>query len=634
MYSIFKDLEQIKINYDTTIQLQDGLPFSQKQTIRMIDFYSNSKYLNLQTDELGLDKPFYNIVNAMCDVENAAKDLDTKDISVTSDDPEHYTESFLMSKDIYEWMKEVNFAKTLNEMRDADTRYGSLLVKKVIYTDEDGQKQLKLEIPEWKNVITDQVDIENGAIVEVHWMTPTEMLKMDSWNKTNVKNAIRNVRKQNGNGKRIPVYEVRGEFPRSYIKELDGKKADPEDIDFSYQLYYIAGDYSEQFNQQNNASSTTFTTKLIPLYWEDDTERVYRYKARKKKAGRDFGVGVIEEGEQAQIETNDAVLNQKRAMRYTSKVIGQTASKKLKGRNMMTEVDDGSILEHEDGKPIVPLQLLPAGGLGQYESVIQQWFGQFERATSAYAMQRGEVTTKNFRLQSMALQQSGAVFNDLQEDLGIFITEIFMDWILPYLGKRINTTHILAHEFSMDELREIDKSFATDYANATALNLILSGQIVTSDDYAQFMQIGDDHIKKTKTSRFLQVPKDYYKKMKANITINVTGEQKNKSAVLESLNTLAVTYMNFAKSGISLADDPFLTQIFARLVELSGSGISPIAFMGAVQEQAKRAQEMKQQQGQVPGQPPQQGQQPQPPQPSNIPQPSPMSLQANPTGHA
>ncbi len=49
----------------------------------------------------------------MCDVENAAKDIDTKDISVTSDDGEHYTESFLMSKDIYEWMKEVNFAKTL-----------------------------------------------------------------------------------------------------------------------------------------------------------------------------------------------------------------------------------------------------------------------------------------------------------------------------------------------------------------------------------------------------------------------------------------------------------------------------------------------------------------------------------------
>ncbi len=113
MLTIQQELEHIKTNYDKTIDLVDGLPFSQKDKIRTIEFYSNSRYLNGQRDELNREKPFFNILNAICDVENSAKDIDTKDIQITSDDANHYLESWLLSKDIYVWMKEENFAKTL-----------------------------------------------------------------------------------------------------------------------------------------------------------------------------------------------------------------------------------------------------------------------------------------------------------------------------------------------------------------------------------------------------------------------------------------------------------------------------------------------------------------------------------------
>ena len=131
MQKIQNSLTNIKKNYDTRIQLLDGLYHRQKDLIRLVEFYGNSKYLEGQKDELGRIKSFYNILNGICDVENSAKDIDTKDISATSDDGEHYTQSFILSKDIYELMKEANFAKTLNDMTDTHTRYGSLLVKKV-----------------------------------------------------------------------------------------------------------------------------------------------------------------------------------------------------------------------------------------------------------------------------------------------------------------------------------------------------------------------------------------------------------------------------------------------------------------------------------------------------------------------
>jgi hypothetical protein len=605
LLSITQELELIKTNYDKTIDLVQGLPFSQKKQIKTIEFYSNSKYLNGQLDELGREKPFMQILNAICDVENTAKDLDTKDINVTSDDGNHYLESFMLSKDIQVWMKEADFAKTLNDMRDVHTRYGSLLVKKCMEKDEEtGEKILKLELPEWKNTLTDQVNIVQGAIVETHWMTAVELSKMTEWK--NISKVMEKL-KNSGSSKRIPIYEIRGEFSQATYKDCEGEKYTPEDEkSFSYQLYYVAGNPVESGKLDNLEA-------YIPLYWEDNTERVYKYLARKPRAGRAFGVGVFEEGEEAQVWTNDTVLKQYRAMEYTTKVIGQSASKKLKGRNLLTETDDGTILEHEDGKPITALNLLPSGGLNQYSNLIQQWYNQLEKTTSAYAAQRGDTPPSGtpFRLQATVLQQSSSVFKTLQQELGIFITEIFEDWVMPYLRTKLSREHILAYEFSPEELKEIDKNFATRNANDKAIEMILSGQLVTQEQFDAWLNGADEFIKQTKGTRFITIPKNYYKNLEAKVTINITGEQRNKAATLESLTNILLT----VAQNPAITQDPVLSQVLMKILELSGAGISPINITAAISEKNKMQEEMQAQQMMSQEQP----------------QPSPMTLQANPT---
>ena len=597
MSKISVALEDIKSNYNKTIDIVDGLPFSQSDTINTIEFYTNSKYLNGQKDELGRDKPFNNILNAICDVENTAKDVDTKDINITSDDSNHYLESWLLSKDIYVWMKEIDFAKILNDMRDMHTRYGSLLVKKVIKKDENGKKQLYIEMPEWKNTITDQISIIDGVIVETHWMTPVQISKMKEWDQEGISEILDKF-KDASISMRVPVYEIRGEFNKATFKDCDGKKyTDKDEKEFSYQLYYVAGLPSE-VNEE--------TDGFIPLYQEDDTDRVYKYLARKPKAGRGFGYGVIEEGEEAQVWTNDAVLKQHRAMEYTSKVIGQSASKKLKGRNLSMETDDGTILEHEDGKPITAINLLPSGGLSQYGNLINQWYNQLEKTTSAYAAQRGETPPSGtpFRLQATMLQQSASVFKTLQQEMGIFITEIIEDWVLPYLATRLSREHILAYEFSPEELKNIDNKFASKFANKKAVQAVLSDKILTQEDYDGWFEKADEFIKGTKGQRFIQIPDNYYKNLKAKVTVNITGEQRNKAATLESLNNILITYARNPE----LSKDPVASQLLARIIELSGAGISPINITAAMNEKNKKvaeqeAQAMEQQQQQAQQQP-------------------------------
>ena len=571
MLSIKQELEIIKTNYDKTIDLVDGLKFSQKQQIRTIEFYNNSKYLNGQKDELGREKPFMQILNAICDVENTAKDIDTKDIQITSDDANHYLESWLLSKDIYVWMKEADFAKTLNDMRDIHTRYGSLLVKKVM---KDGE--LTLELPEWKNLITDQVDIIQGAIIETHWMTANEISKMTEWK--NVDKVLEKL-KGKGSAKRIPIYEIRGEFSKSTYKDAENEKyTNKDEKEFSYQLYYVAGNPVESGAKENFDG-------FITLYCEDDTEKVYKYLARKPKAGRSFGVGVMEEGEEAQVWTNDAVLKQARAMEYTTKVIGQSASKKLKGRNLLTETDDGTILETEDNKPITALNLLPSGGLQQYNALILQWASQLEKTTSSYRDQRGDANPSiTFRGQATNLQQSSSVFKSLQQEMGIFITEIIEDWVLPYLTSKLTQEHILSYDFSPEELKTIDDKFNAKWANQRAIDNILSGKMVTQEEYDGWIENSDEFIKQTKSQRFIQIPKDFYKNLKAKVTVNITGEQRNKAATLESLNNILITYV----PNPNLSQDPVASLLLTKIIELSGAGISPVQITGAINEKAKK----------------------------------------------
>lgn len=613
MLTIKQELEIILNNYNKTIDRVEGLPFSQKKLIKTIEFYTDSKYLNGNKDELGREKPFYNILNGICDVENAAKDLDTKDINIISDDPNHYLEAWLLSKDIQVWMKKVNFGKTLNDIRDTDTRYGSVLAKKVIKRKDNSEKILEIELPEWKNIITDQIDIIKGVKIEIHYITAGELVEMTEWK--NIDKVLEKLNK-GGSSKRVPIYEITGKFPKCVYKQVYAeiygevyKQTKKDETTYSNQLYYIAG-------QPIESGKGEFVDGLVNLYCEDEVENVYKYKARKKRAGRAFGVGVMEEGEEAQVWTNDTVLKQYRAMEYTTKVIGQSASKKLKGRNLLTETDDGIILEHEDGKPITSLQLLPAGGLQQYNNLILQWNSQLEKTTSAYAAQRGENPPSGtpYRLQATIINQSNSVFVNLLEDLGIFVGELFNDWIMPFLASELNQEHILAYEFSAEELKEIDKNFAIKNANNKTIEMILQGKIVTQEDYDGFLQNADTFIKQTKGHRFIQIPKNFYKNLKAKVTVNITGEQKNKAAIMESLNSVLITYGNLLKMGIDLSKDPIMSLLLNEIIEQSGAGISPSQIISAIS--AKTSQPV---------------QQPMQSQSTLNPQSQPLSLTANPT---
>lgn len=589
-YKICSEVKQLESDYEQgSINILDGLTFSQWQTIRMCEFYANSKYTGDRgnKDELGRDAPFYNIVNFRVTIAKVATDLDIKDIDITSDDPKHYVKAMLLRKEAYEWMKENNFAQFLNRMGYTRAKYGGALVKKF----EDKGK-MELQLVQWKNAITDQVEIPNNPIIERQYMTYAELLK-----KKDVWDNVEEVLKLNSDTKaarkygvkevsnRICVYEIKGEFPREFL--LDAKDKDTTDDDkyeYSMQEYYIADVYGKNFI----------------LYAEELKESPYDYLAWEEMEGRALGRGVIEDSEEAQVWTNDSVKGRKSAMDLAGKVVAKTTSKKI-GNNIL-EVDNGKIFELEDGKEFDILNLTPTS-LPEYQNLMDMWKEQADGATSSYDANTGEQPPSGTPYSQTALlnQIASKPFDYRREEAGIFLTRIFTKWVIPYLIKKLKKKHILATDFDEDELAMIDKDFATHRANEKVKEALLQGKYTSPEEYQALIEME----KLIGTKRYLDMPDSYFDDIEAKITVNPTGELKNKAAILQSLSTImhdVISSFNPNTGTFGVFDDPRLAKIFFTILELSGAGISP-ASLGVMKSPAPMMQTGAMAQGTQPIQP-------------------------------
>ena len=106
MSSIYEFVKEARDNYRSeTIDITDGLEFSQYETLRIIELYHNSKFTTGSKDTLGREKPFYNICKFRVNVAVRATDLDTKDVTIQADSAGHYAQSFLLTLKNRNWMK-------------------------------------------------------------------------------------------------------------------------------------------------------------------------------------------------------------------------------------------------------------------------------------------------------------------------------------------------------------------------------------------------------------------------------------------------------------------------------------------------------------------------------------------------
>jgi hypothetical protein len=242
--------------------------------------------------------------------------------------------------------------------------------------------------------------------------------------------------------------------------------------------------------------------------------------------------------------------------------------------NAIVGVDNGHHFELKPNETMEAFQL-STNALPQFTNLITQFSNEYNRISSTFDANTGEQPPSGTPLgQTQILNQvANSPFQYQQEIWGIWLNEILNDWIYPEVMKRILKDHAIVSDFSDDELDIIDKDIAGDYANNQMIEKILSGEIVQEGEREVVeAQAKQGLMKKFGKKRELKIPAKYLD-VKGKLTANITGELKNKGAILQSFDSMLKTVVssfnpNTGKYGV--LEDPVLRKIFASAIEIAG----------------------------------------------------------------
>lgn len=496
---------------DITMNFAPSYATTQEEIIKLIDYYWVSRYRDGDKDSLGFLKPFYNIVINPTEVASKMIDVDTKNIKVIAEDGASYYPVWFFSKELREWMKEKNFGKLLNEIVYTLPKYGSVVLKK----SGDNINLVPLQNLR-NNPIVRKLD--DDLIIEIH-TEPKQAFMNHKWN--NIDEAI------DVEGNDITYYESYGKF---------------EDTDNNYFIYSEGGD-------------ELFSAKL------DDCP--YREVHWDKLEGRWLGRGQVEKLFEAQIHLNKIANYKAQSLHWTSKRIFQTRDDTVE-KNLMTDIQNGDIMRiNSEITPIANEER----NIHAYREEEESWGALIDKLGFSYDIIRGQRQPSGTTLGQTQIQTAMASgFFDLkQEDIGLFIRDLILDWLIPMFEKNKKSKHqVMISNFSEEELAHLREMIVEDKTNKAIMEYITkSGSIPTQGEVDAMKIVVTEKIKKEKA---IDVPEGFYTGLKYKIDVVITGEQIDLAAKMSG----AQVALQILGSNPTILQDPKTKKYFMQLLEAIG----------------------------------------------------------------
>jgi len=546
----------------TEIELYGTRPFNQHQLLNTIAAYTDSHYTSSEYDELGRRKPFFNIVNRILHKQRTAEDIDTKNVELSTKKPQHYAKSLLMSVANKKWMKVNRFAHTLNEMTETRGKNGGVLVKWV---------QDHVEVVDLLTTITDPTDIASGVKIQELRMNPAELMATKDKGWENQEDAItmdrENDTKEDGLNPitdYIKVYVIEGVLPKSMIDE------EAKEFDYSEQMHVIT------LFTETDADTDTERQSGITLYQTEKKDSPYKYLPYEVFSGRSLGRGMVEQSLQAQIAINETVINEKNTMDIAGKaLLAQPAGNGLDGNNFIKDYADGSIFEYN----VAPPQLINAtpSSLGYNRTIIDGWRTQVNDQTSVQDVNTGNMpASATFRGMALQNQEANSLFELRREEMGIFLQEIYQDWVIPHLKKWIKTQDFLELELSSEEMQRVISDYSYNKARRVVDKKYFAGEYNDVEPGTKFMQMAVDtemeaeRIKqelKTSKKNWLKSNDKYLDGIEYDLDILITDEQQIKQVYLSNQVDLLNTYLANKEA---FANDPNAMKQYNSIQETLG----------------------------------------------------------------
>ena len=530
-------MHELGIVRKTVIDINPSYAPTHTDLLELINLYLNSKYRDSDKDSEGFKKWFINISDFRCKVESKAIDLDTKDVRIVATEGQSNLPAWFFGKDIRMFMKEQMFGKFLNEVKNEAPRWGSVVAKKA---GED------ISVVNLKNLYPDPETkyLKWGRFInEEHEYTPDELEDVGS------KSGWENI------SKAIDLVKSKGEKETPLIK-----------------VFERYGQWEKQLAQSIVVFERIKNTwKEVVLSEEaiKPDEIPYKEFHTDKRIGRWLSKGIVEDLFENQIAENETVNFKRKNMHWGSKYLFESADDTI-ASSLLSDAVSGQIFKSEKGIKRIDTR---ESNLPAFRDEESRWDRNADRKTFSHDVMRGESLPSGTPLGSARLQtaQASSYFQGIREDFGIFLKEIFYDWVLPDFKKKNRKEHILNFVGSEPaELEKFDRLVVGYRTNEGLRNFVRKNGKLPMPHQLEMMKVVEKE--KIRDNRFMTIPEKHYDNLKYKMDMIITGESIDLSSKLYTLsNALATVATN-----PMILVNPMTRKMFFRQLDLAG--INPAEF--------------------------------------------------------
>lgn len=509
---------------NTNLQLVEGkgsintqpILYNQRETLRKINFYINNRYTERDDDAI-----FWNISNPR--ITHFAKLIspDTKDFYPYGLGQHNFLQAWALRKNVRKWFNDEEFYKTLNDVSEGLSTYGSTVWKKYKENGKTCVKECKLD-----NLYFDQAIecIEDADIVELHNLT-----SHDLWEKDGIWNNIYQVFKKNKKETRYEVWEFTG-----YLQESENEKP--------VYKHVIGSGYG--------------TDEVI--LWEEylkEDECPYLDFHLGRYRGRWLRMGVVERLFDLQERANQLV-NQNAAVTEIASLLLLKSENADATGNVLEQAINGQIIGDGSLQQIA----IQNTGLNQFIQEMNMINQQADKVCLTPEIVQGEASPTNTTFRGIAVVNAGAVtaFKNYRQDLFEKIANFLLTDIFPTLIGKWNRDKMIEMAEDDEDVEAYDKA-VLEYLKKEA---ILNGELVTPELEQQLMANIEEGM--SKVGRRVELSDGFFN-FKWGFKMMATDESVDKSAQNDAyFNALSMTGAN-----------PTLTEIPLFKQYLEDNGISP-----------------------------------------------------------
>ena len=546
------------------------VPFGSKEwnfkdhVVRSFD-YKNSQYFK-GTDS---NRPFKNIILPIVNLRYRAEDIDVKDIVLYVDDSEKYYLSFLVKKyhdEVY--LKENNLDEFIDDFKEEKIDFGGGLAK---HTD-------KLEVVPLQSItFCDQTDFLSNPFGIKHFYSPDQLQEMSSrgWGEESngatatideVITMMENYKssdplKTRTTGKNIEVIEVHGTLPDQYLDE--------EGDGYSRQMQIVVLDKKAKRERNEN--------KGVILFRKKEKDLPFKLALGDKIYGRALGRGGIEELFQDQVWTNYSEIRMKDLLDAASKVILKTTDDAVAKRNKVQNMENLEIITLAEGKDIGQVDTFPRS-IALFERAIADKNAHARTMGSAQEAIMGEEPPAGTPFKSVEFQarESHSLHEYRKGKYAKNIEEIYRDWIIPDIAKKIANGKEFLANLSFDELQKVAEDISENIANKTRNEQVLNGELPEDKEILK-QRIREGYQKKGNT-QFIKILKGELKDLPLRISINVSGKQKRLGEMTDKIVNIFRFIISNPQGFQQVMQIPGMSKIWNEIIEYSG--LSPVDFSG------------------------------------------------------